>query len=146
MNLGNFSNCITSFSGTIILFLGVEKYCQSSLLLISVSTLFVVVRFDIDEYQIRAIVDALQSIVLILFVIKNSMVVQQMFFLGVGRASWSGYICRHILSPFPYYFFDNDLFKIKKWTKLIYFGVLYKDKTIMTLYRFWRFFYLTPPI
>ena len=84
MNLGNFSNCITSFSGTIILFLGVEKYCQSSLLLISVSTLFVVVRFDIDEYQIRAIVDALHSIVLILFCYKKEHGGTTHVFLGGG--------------------------------------------------------------
>ena len=83
-------------------FLGVAKYCESSLFLISVSSLFVVVGFDTGEGQIRWIIDALRSLVLLIFGYYIEHGGTTICFLGVVRASWSGCVCIHTLSPFPY--------------------------------------------
>ena len=48
-------------------FLGVEKYCESWLLLTSVSTIFLVVRFDTSEGRIRTKIDTPQSPVVSFF-------------------------------------------------------------------------------
>ena len=45
-------------------FLGVGKYCKSSSILTSVSTLFVVVRFDTIEIQIEEVVESPQTLVI----------------------------------------------------------------------------------
>ena len=83
-------------------FLGVTKYCESSLFFIPVSSLFVVVGFDTGEGQIRWIIYELQSTLLLIFGYYIEHGGTTICFLGVGRSSWYGCVSRHTLSPFPY--------------------------------------------
>ena len=64
LNLGHYSIHIMKFSSNVIFFLLVSKDCELSLLLTSVSTLFLVVRFDTEEGQMIAMVEAPQPLVL----------------------------------------------------------------------------------